>query len=496
MGTIAKQGVFNFIIAYIGVVIGVINTILLFPNIFSADEFGLTRIIVSAAIMSTSLFSFGINNIVLKFFPFFKDKSAKHNGFLLFVMIVPLVGYLLFLIISILFRPDIMVYYSKQNTLFSDNYTYVIILTFYLLYLYLFDTYLRALQKSTIYSFLDDIVLKCIWFVLILLYYFKYLNFNEFIFGYINAYGLLVLIELGYLIHIKEFSISYNLKKFDSKTIKQLMGFGLFTMFGAGITGTAATIDSLMIGALAKNSLSGVAFYSVAFYISYLIVIPFNALNRILNTSISEAWKNNDIAQIQKLYKESSNNLLIVAMLIFLGIWLNVDSFFELVPTEYKEAKYVLFFICIAKIYEVSVGINGIIINFSKYFKTIFYINILLICLLIATNYLLIPTMGIVGAAIATLFSTVIVISFYLVFLYNKYNILPFTNKSFYTILISLTIYFFINLIPDLNNVIYNLIIRSFLILVIFIPSIYYLKISSEINQVIDKNLNRIGLKK
>lgn len=100
MGVIAKQGVINLITSYAGVIIGAVNTILLFPNIFTAAEFGLTRVIVSAAMMSSSLFSFGVSSFAIKFFPFFKDKPNQNNGFLFFIMLIPFIGYLIFLIVS------------------------------------------------------------------------------------------------------------------------------------------------------------------------------------------------------------------------------------------------------------------------------------------------------------------------------------------------------------------------------------------------------------
>ncbi|TXB65333.1 oligosaccharide flippase family protein [Vicingus serpentipes] len=496
MGVVSKQSILNFVTSYIGVIIGAVNTVLLFPNIFSASEFGLTRIIVSAAMLTSSLFSFGINNITIKFFPQFKNKEKKHNGFLFFIMLVPFLGYLLFLLSTFIFRTDIISYYSKNSPLINENYPYFIILTLYIIYLSLFDSYLRALHKSVVFSFLDNIVLKLIWLSLIILYYFNYLNFNQFIFGYVNAYGLLVLIEIMYLVTIKEFFIKPNFKRFDIKTTKKIISYGLYTMFGAGITGTAAVIDSLFIGFLDKDGLAGVAFYSVAYYVSFLIVIPFYSLLRIINTSISEAWKNNDIDKINVIYKKSSNNLLIIGMLIFLGIWLNVDSFFQLVPTDYAQAKYVLLFICIAKIYEISVGINGMIIKFSNYFKIIFFTNLLLIFLLISTDYLLIPSMGIVGAALATLFTTFLIVTFYLVFLYSKFKILPFTSKSIFTIIISVSIYLIVSIFPDFNNLILNVTLKSITIILLYVPSIYLFKISPDINSLIDKYLLKLRMKK
>lgn len=489
MGIVAKQSITNFFTSYIGVIIGAVNTILLFPHIFTATEFGLTRVIVSAAMFGSAIFSFGLPGIIIKFFPFFKSEDKKHNGFLFTILILPLIGYSLFLLVSLGLQDNIIEHYSKNSPLFGNYYSYAILLTLYLFYIHVLDAYLRSLYKSVIYTFLDNIVLKSLWMILIALYFLKLIDFNEFIFGYVNAYGFLVLIEVAYLIYIKEFNPVPDFKSFNLKNVKEMSAFGLLTMFGAGVTGTAATIDSLIIGFLDKNGLAGVAFYSIAYYVSFLIIIPFHSLIRISNTSISEAWKNNDLVSIKELYKKGSNNLLLIGTLVFLGIWINVDSLFYLMPTEYRQAKYVLFFICMAKLFEISVGISGMIVYFSKHYKMIFYINFLLIFLLVVTDLMLIPVIGIVGAAVATLISTFIIISIYVLYLYKKYKMIPFNNRSYLTIIIAIITYLLVSLIPYSENWIVNIGLRSVLTIIIFVPSIYYLKISPGINQFIDKRI-------
>ena len=112
MGIVAKQGIYNSIASYLGIIIGAVNTILLFPNVFSPDEFGLTRVLGAASIMIASFGSVGIPNVTLKFFPFFRDREKKHNGFLFFILSVPLIGYAMLMGLSFLFKDNIVSYYS------------------------------------------------------------------------------------------------------------------------------------------------------------------------------------------------------------------------------------------------------------------------------------------------------------------------------------------------------------------------------------------------
>ena len=496
MGIVAKQSIYNSIASYIGIIIGAINTIVLFPNIFSPDEFGLTRVINAAAVLGSTLFLFGIPSTTLKFFPFFRDRAKKHNGFLFLLLTLPLIGYILFIILSYLFKESIISYYSDESPLFGDYFSYILILTFYMVYLNVFDVYLRSLYKTVIGNFLQNTLLRFLWMILIVMYYYGYLNFESFMFYYINLYAFLLLIIVVYTVLIKEFFVFPQFEKFNKKIVKEMIVFALFIILGASSGMLSGTIDSLMIGALLKDGLENVAFYSIAMYIGIMIMVPYRGIVRVAVSIISEAWKENDIKKIDEIYKQTSLNLMLIGTLLFLGIWLNADNIFQLLPLEYAEAKYVLLFVCIAKWYDVSTGLNAFILQFSKFFKLMLYFNVLLIILLIGTNFLLIPKYGIEGAALATLVSIFIVNTIRLILIKIKMGVLPFTAKSIYIPIVGTTTYVLVYFIPALESFILDTIIRSFIIVFLFVPPMYFLKVSDEFNGLIDKTLRIIKLKK
>jgi len=49
MGTIQKQSTQNTIISYLGIALGYVNIVLLFPNFFNTSEVGLARILIHIA---------------------------------------------------------------------------------------------------------------------------------------------------------------------------------------------------------------------------------------------------------------------------------------------------------------------------------------------------------------------------------------------------------------------------------------------------------------
>lgn len=495
MGIVAKQSIYNSVTSYLGIFIGAVNTIVLFPNVFSADEFGLTRVLGAASIMIASFASLGIPRVTLKFFPFFRDTDQKHNGFLFFILSVPLIGYVILMGLSFLFKDNIISHYSDKSALFGNYYNYIALLTIYVIYFKIFDGYLRSLYKTVIYVFLQNIVLRLLWMILIILFYFKYLNFDQFIFYYVNAYALLLLILVLYTVYIKEFFVLPQFKKFDKKIMKEITIFAVFAILGTGAGMVSGTIDLLMIGALTENGLAQAGYYSIALYVGVMIMIPYRSIIRIATSIISEAWKENDVKKIDKIYKQTSTNLMLIGSLLFLGIWLNADNVFKLLPEEYGVAKYALLFICIAKLFDVSTGVNATIIQFSKFFKLMLYFNLLLIVLLIGTNFLLIPLYGIEGAAFATLLSIIVVNTIRLILIKVKIGVLPFSSKSMFIPIIGAITYLVVYFIPVFESFIVDMIVRSFVIVILFVPSVYFLKVSEEFNRLIDKTLIIIKLK-
>jgi len=57
--------------------------------------------------------------------------------------------------------------------------------------------------------------------------------------------------------------------------------------------------------------------------------------------------------------------------MLFLGIWCNIDSIFELIPNGeiYSPGKWVVFYIGLSKLFDMATGVNQEIVGTSKYYK-------------------------------------------------------------------------------------------------------------------------------
>jgi O-antigen/teichoic acid export membrane protein len=80
MSGIRKQAIISSIVIYIGVAFGVLNTYLFVTKgTFSQDQYALTRLFNDVGQNFYVLASLGINPIVYKFYPYYKDNLEEKD---------------------------------------------------------------------------------------------------------------------------------------------------------------------------------------------------------------------------------------------------------------------------------------------------------------------------------------------------------------------------------------------------------------------------------
>ena len=126
MGIVKRQSVKFSIVSYVALLLGTINVLFIYPFAFEPEELGLVRFILEAAMMAVPFISLGFGNVIIKYFPHFKNDSKTNNGFLFFVYVVPIIAFILFVILLIIFKDNIYHFYGDKNELFSKNLVYIV----------------------------------------------------------------------------------------------------------------------------------------------------------------------------------------------------------------------------------------------------------------------------------------------------------------------------------------------------------------------------------
>jgi O-antigen/teichoic acid export membrane protein len=253
-------------------------------------------------------------------------------------------------------------------------------------------------------------------------------------------------------------------------------------------------VDVIMVNSMVGLDAAGI--YTICFFFGVVVCLPARSIYKIANIVSAEAWKNNDLKTISNIYEKSCLTLFIIGLLLFLGIWVNIENIFHILGPEYVSGKWVIFFIGLGSLIDMATGANSSVFGTSKYYKVQTALLIMLVLFLTISNLILIPKLGVVGAAIGSAGSLILLNILRYLFLYFKFKLQPYNVRYLYVTFIGIVAYLAASYIPVFPNFIIDILIRSIVLTIIFCLPIYLLKISEDINTKSDEILKLIKLKK
>jgi len=481
LGVIKQQSIINTIITYIGILLGFISTIYLYPNFLEPDQYGLTRLLLSVSFVFTQFAHLGMNNTAIRFFPYFEDDNNDHNGFLFLVLVVPSTGFILFLGVIFLFD-DLLISYYDTSTYFGDYYLLLIPIVFGLLYFEVINSYVRARLHSVPGSVISEVILRLVTILLLVFFWFNWLNFQQFMIGFACSYILQPLLLLLFLFKQGELFLKPNFAYLKTTLVKRMANYGLFAVLGGMTTLIVNNIDIIMLGSLSGLSETGV--YAIAFYIGSVIIVPQRAVGKIAPSLIAKHLKEKNYNQVERIYKSSSINQMVPGFLVFIGVVANLHNLDQILPETYTGASMVIILIGISKLINMAAGINGAIILNSKFYRFDLISMIILIIFSISLNYWLIPSYGMTGAAIATVSSLLLYNLIKGIYVWIKFRMQPFSSKILIlTGFSSVVLWASLNT-GHLDNTYLDILLRSAAITLVYSVGVLSLNISEEVNGI------------
>jgi O-antigen/teichoic acid export membrane protein len=268
-----------------------------------------------------------------------------------------------------------------------------------------------------------------------------------------------------------------------------MISVGLFSILTGLGSNIVFNIDKILINQMLGLSQTGV--YTIAFFFGTLVIIPSRTLLRISGTLIADAFKRKDLGYIADIYRRSCLNQFIIGAFLFGGIWINIDNILVILGPDYEGAKWVVFFIGLGYLVDMMTGANAQIIAFSKHYRVALYFILILIILVVATMFILVPLWGITGAAIAIAASITANNFMRFLFLKLKYNMQPFDRKILVAGFVFVFSVLVSNLIPQVQ-LLPDIFLRSTLFTIIFAALTVGLKISEDVEQMKIKWINKL----
>ena len=490
MGIIKNQSISGTIYSYVGVVLGFVTTGLLYPIIFSTEEVGLLRILVSYSLLFAQFAGLGMNTVTIKLFPYFRDYGRKHNGYLGLALLVSLVGLIISVSAYIILKPAILGGDKEGIDLFTQYFYYIVPLIVATLLFNVFDTYYRVLYNAVKGIIYKEVIQRILILVVIILFFINIINFHQAVILYTIALISPTILLFLSLIYNKQLFLNPNFNFIDRKLAREMINVGVFGILASFSGVLVMTIDTIMVERML--GLSDLGIYTITFFFGALILVPLRTMGKISSVIIADAWKANDINIINQIYKKSSISLSIIGILLLIGIWGNIDNVFRIISNDYLPGKYVILLIGLANLSDIALGMSSQILVNSKHYRFLSYMLIILAASLIVLNLLLIPIFGIIGAGIGSLISKLFFNFIKYVFLYNKYKLQPFTLKTPLLYLIGIFAYGVSLLLPEQPNYIIDILLRSSIILIVFVLPVYFFKISDDVNQKVDSVVQSI----
>lgn len=487
MGIVQNQSIKNTLITFVGFGIGAINALFLYTNFLGKLHYGIVATILSGANIMMPLMAFGAQNTIIRFFSSYKTEKER-EAFLTFMLIFPLVLIIPLGILFYIFYDPISQSWISENPSLQPYFWLIPVVGLFMAYFEIFYAWVKVHLQSVFGNFISEVSVRVIVMLLLFAVYFNCINKSTFVYCIAIAYFMQAMIMMIYAFYVK----FPNLKFEVPKNLKEIIQFSIFIIVSGGVAVMLVDFDKVMIPQY--KDVGQNALYAVAIFISTVIIVPSRAMTQIVAPITAKFIAENKWEELNDLYKKSAINLQIIGGLLMMLIFLNIKQMYLLIPNDYSGGIWVVFMIGLSKFYDVLLGNNNSIIINTKYYKTVLFFGVFTVVLMIVLNMIFIPSYGIEGSAFATLITVAIYNTIKLIFVVKKMNLYPFSNKTLYSIAI-LILCFLLFYFWDFNfHPIVNIALKSVIITAFYVILNYKLKLSEELNNIVDLGLKKLKI--
>jgi len=481
MGVIQRQSIRNFFTSYAGVAIGFVNVLVVQPRFLSPEELGLTRVLYSFSLLLSTVVPMGLSNVAIRYFPYFRHPGKKHHGFFGFLVYGTLVGFVLTAVAVFLLREYFVGRYAEHSQLFADYFTWIFPLTFFLAFITQINIYCFSLYKSTVPSFLNDVVIRLGVILLVSLYYLEWFPLPVFIMLFVGLYGLQVLLLVVYVFYEETPGFIPDKAFFREMSWAPVIRFGALLGMASFASTGLKELATVVLGT--HIALDNVAVYVVAAFIPTLIEVPLNAVDKIATFNITTALAQKNMDTVAVIYRKSARYLLLIGGALFLLINANIDSLLLFLPEPYRQGAGVVFILSFATLFNMATGLNSQILVYSHKY----YYGSAMIVLAVIVNFtlqvLLIPRYGIEGAALATAASGMLMNAVNTTIVWVHFRMHPVDDVTWKAIALMAMVYVADRWIPQAGDKYVDIIVHGTAVLALFGGAVFGLRLAPEMNE-------------
>lgn len=482
MGIVTSQSFKNTIWTYIGFFIGAINTLYLFSYFISDVYYGLVTFILSTSFIMSPLMAFGAHNTLVKFYSTFKTKNGLHS-FLTLMLLLPLAIIIPIGLIGLVSYESIAKLISDENPIVKGYLWHIFIIAIAMAYFEVFFAWSKVQMQTVFGNFMKEVFHRVGVMLLLFSVYLEWLSVEQFINGIVVVYILKMLIMKLYA-----FNLKFPVLKFQRiQKVSEILKYAALIIIAGSVATLILDIDKFMLGQYIP--IEEVAYYGVAIYIATVIAVPSRSMQQILQPLTAKFLNDKNLEALEDLYKRSTLTLYVIGGLIFLLILLNINQLYETIPETFRGGLVVVFLISLAKLYDNLMACNNSILFNSEYYRMVLVFGVILTIMIVVLNMIFIPMYGINGSAFATFIAISVYNSIKIYFVKQKYQMSPFTIETAKVSAIIFLVFVLCYFWEFPFHPILNIILKSTLIVGIYLFVVYRLGISEDISGMIKKYL-------
>lgn len=482
MGPLAKQTVQNTVLTYVGLLLGFLNIAILYPRVLPDDQFGLTRLLVSVATMAGAFAQFGLDNTIVRYFPYFRDVARAHRGLLTLISGVALAGALLAMLVLGLFHPWISDVIGDKNGLYDEFGLLALPLVLAEVFFLVLRGYSRSLHRTVPPTFLREFLLRALQTVLIAAQAVLHLPFGTFMVLFTATFLICTLGVVVDLWRQGERLVPTASVRVPKRLFRSMTRYSAYTLAASIASVVLGSLDQVMIGALlGREALAQVGYYAVAFNFGAVVSAPMRALGQLAIPMVADAWKRRDMPAIQRMYERTVSTQFTIGGFLFLMVWANLGDLFTFLRPAFGVAYGTAIIISVSSLLNMAVGLNAGIITMSRNFRFDSASSLLLLVCNAVLNWFLIQRMGIVGAAWSTLISLTLVLGVRVWYLWSRFRLWPYTLRTLWVPLLVIVVGLGVTQIHVSDAAWLNIAVRSAIIALAYGPLVVILRLAPEV---------------
>lgn len=415
----AKGGAIAFIMKVASAALALLNQIVL-ARILGANGVGEVLLAISVVKVSSQIAKFGMEETLMRFVPVYVDNNdpGRLKGTIHFAMKFCILVSVIFALVILIFSKFIAINIFHSEMLLKLLPVMAIAIpagvirdvTGGIMKGYK-DTYKALLPEGLISPFFRLAV-----FLILTL---KAVSSFYAAIAFITGEVVSMFLSMKFLSH-KLTAVKSAEKQSDYGKVLKVAYTIIFASFSMYLF---AQTDVFIIGMLTNTKMVGI--YGIAAKLVFLVYFPAYAFAAIMPPIFSSIYESGDYKELNRVTRRSIRWIFSMAMPIILMLVLEgrfVLRYFY--GPEFETGYTVLLILTAAYMASTSTGIVGLFLQMTGQHKVFMKLNMLFLSMNVVLNFILVSTIGMAGAAIATAFCIVSLQVMCAIIIYKRFSII------------------------------------------------------------------------